>query len=155
MEQATALLTELGVQHSTGIVWPSAATKSRVYAFANDNGTSLNPSTSCPKCDLQVVDVVRKAAGLTALAQEARTRVILERKRLCQGGDGKTAVLSTPCPAYHPSTDSCGRVVLDALPLVREEVEVGGVMVQPCGCRLFGLFGKARLSDSKCPAGKW
>ena len=33
-----------------------------------------------------------------------------------------------PSPAYHPGTDSCGRVVLDAIPIVREEVEVGALM---------------------------
>lgn len=154
-QQAEALMQELGVQHGTGIVWPSPATKSRVYAFANARGYSLNPSQSCPPCDTQAVDVVRKVAGLPPMAQEARARVILERKRACQGGDGKTAILSDPCPAYHPGTDSCGRVVLDAIPIVREEVEVGGRMVQPCGCRLFGVFGAARRMDHKCPAGRW
>lgn len=155
VDQALALLEELGVQHGTGIHWPSPATKSRVFAFANAHGHSLNPSHHCPNCDTQAVDAVRKVAGLTPLAQEARTRTILERKRACQGGDGKTAVLSDPCPAYHPGTDSCGRLVLDAVPLVREEVEVGGRMVQPCGCRLFGVLGAARIDSHKCPAGRW
>ncbi len=167
-ERAMRLLEDLGIQHGSGIHWPSPATKSRIYAFANLHGHSLNPSNSCPACDTEAVDAVRKVAGLPSMAKEARARVIMERKRACQGGDGKTAVLSDPCPAYHPSTDSCGTVVVDGLVRganavlqsvglagVNTEVEVGGRMIQPCGCRLFGVLGAARIETHKCPAGRW
>lgn len=154
-DYARAIVDELGVQYSTGIVWPSPATKSRVYALANAMGHSLNPSNSCNACDIQAVDAVRKAAGMVPLNKEATARMILSRKRACQGADGMTSVKADPCPAYHAATDSCGRLIVDAIPLVRDQVEVDGRMVQPCGCRLFGVWGKARMEDQKCPAGKW
>lgn len=155
-EAARALLEELGVQHASGILWPTPAVKSRVYAFANEHGgLSLNPSNSCPACDIQAVEAVRKAAGMVPLNKEATARMILSRKRACQGADGMTSVKADPCPAYHAATDSCGRLIVDAIPLVRDQVEVDGRMVQPCGCRLFGVWGKARMEDQKCPAGKW
>lgn len=152
-EQAEAILTELGEQHGTAIVWPSPATKSRAYAFANEQGHSLNPSKSCPACDAEVIDIVRKAAGLQPMVKEARARVILARKQACRGGDGKTAIKSEPCPAYHEGTDSCGRLILDAF--ISDPIEVDGRMIQPCGCRLFGVFGKGRMEGQTCPANRW
>lgn len=96
--------------------------------------TGYIPPSRCSSCRHNVHDRLRKAVGLS-IARKPDESLRQQRMAICH-----------KCPVYHPSTDSCGRLILDAI----SPKEVDGV--KPCGC-VISL--KAAFTSERCPANRW
>ena len=101
--------------------------------------TGYTPSSLCSTCQRTLYDKLRSLAGLTYARKPLPDDRIAARKAICHA-----------CPAYHPSTDSCGRLILDALS--SHPVNIDGVDVHPCGC-IVSL--KAMFRSETCPGNFW
>jgi len=96
-------------------------------------------SGGCSSCRHEVHDILREAVGLGVARRPTKEARYQERLATCH-----------ECPAYHSTTDSCGRLFIDALS--PKPVAVDGENVYPCGC-IVSL--KAKFSTETCPANRW
>lgn len=106
------------------------------------------PSGGCPTCHLKALNLLREAVGIPPIGGEASESLRTRRLAICRGvaPDGSDA-----CPAYHPATDSCGRLLVDAF--AHEPVtDHDGTFIHPCGC---AVAVKATFKMFQCPARKW
>jgi len=101
--------------------------------------SGYKPKSGCFSCHLKVANILAEAIGLPPYDHGTTE----ERKAF------RLDVCAT-CPAYHTSTKSCGRFILDALDPI--PVLIDGDMVNPCGC---SIPIKATFKHATCPAGKW
>lgn len=102
--------------------------------------TGYRPRRSdCFSCRVKVLDTLREAVGLPPLSRPISPEKSQQRLEICHS-----------CPAYHPTTQSCGRLLLDAIN--PKPVEIDGKLVNPCGCF---LPLKTSVKQSSCPAHKW
>ena len=101
--------------------------------------TGYSPSSFCNSCRLALFDRLRDIVGMSYARFPMEEDRIATRKAICHG-----------CPAYHPSTDSCGRLILDAIS--SHPVTIDGTEVHPCGC-IVSL--KAMFKSEKCPGNFW
>ncbi len=118
--------------------------KAEAYALLRAMGEKA-PDKSCFSCWVNALNKLRKAIGQPPFDHGASAERTAFRLDVC-----------TTCPAFHTSTESCGRLILDALS--PQAVMIDGEPVNPCGCRMtdFGLWkGKASLKHATCPANKW
>lgn len=117
-------------------------------AIAREIADYRGGNSGCISCHFRILNILREAVDLPPIGAEASDSLKARRLAICRGvaGDGSDA-----CKAYHPATDSCGRLVLDAfLPdLVTLD---DGRRVQPCGCY---LPAKSWIKSERCPASKW
>ena len=97
------------------------------------------PSSCCNSEAIWLHDRLREMVGLSYARDELPTDKVEARKFICHG-----------CPAYRHLTDSCGRLILDALS--SQPVDIDGEMINPCGC-IISL--KAMFASEACPANKW
>lgn len=96
--------------------------------------------TGCCTSELRLLhDKLRTLAGYTYARKPLNADRIEARKLVCH-----------QCPAYHPNTDSCGRLILDAIS--PHPVNIDGQDVNPCGC-VISL--KAIFRSEQCPASRW
>lgn len=110
-----------------------------IAAKLSKDYTGYYPDGVCNSCRLKVYDNLREIAGLTYARSPLGEDMVSTRRAICH-----------TCPAYHPSTDSCGRLILDAIsPML---VNVDGQQVEPCGC-IITL--KTMFRSEQCPASKW
>lgn len=96
-------------------------------------------SKSCFSCWVATLDKLRKAIGLDPLDHGTSKERATFRLDVCK-----------QCPAFHATTESCGRLILDAL--FPEPIDIDGEEVKPCGCY---LPLKVTMKHATCPAGKW
>lgn len=96
-------------------------------------------SSDCFSCRMKVLNILAESIGLPAFAHE----VSEERKQ-------RRLAVCVTCPAYHIKTESCGRLITDALS--PKPVLIDGTEVNPCGCY---LPLKTKFKHSQCPANKW
>ena len=96
-------------------------------------------SGGCASCRHAVHDILREAVGLGVARRPTKEARYAERLATCHA-----------CPVYHKATDSCGRLIVDALS--PKPVAVDGENVYPCGC-IVTL--KAKFSTETCPANRW
>lgn len=101
--------------------------------------TGYLPTSSCSSCQRTLHDKLRTLAGLTYARTPLAHDRVAARKAICHA-----------CPAYHPSTDSCGRLILDAVS--SHPVMIEGKAVHPCGC-IITL--KAMFRSETCPGNFW
>jgi hypothetical protein len=109
---------------------------------------AYNPSGSCMGCHFRALNILREAVDLPPVGGEASESLRTRRLAVCRGVSPDH---SDACPAWHPSTDSCGRLLVDALspdPVKMED----GHMVMPCGC---AVSVKSAFRFFRCPANKW
>lgn len=118
--------------------WGTLEEKREAYAFIKQLG-GKPPNKTCFACWIQGLDFLRTRIGLEGMGRPASEEKAQHRMRICR-----------ECPAYHPSTRSCGRFILDAIAPIG--VKIDGVMVDPCGC---SMPLKTALKHAHCPAGKW
>lgn len=112
--------------------------KAEAYALIKSLG-GKTPSKPCFSCWLKAIDFLRVSIGLPPIDRGVPQERFEQRMTIC-----------TACPAFHASTRSCGRPVLDHFS--PKPVEILGNMVNPCGC-LLDL--KATMKHATCPAGRW
>jgi hypothetical protein len=96
-------------------------------------------SAGCSTCRHGVHDILREAVGLGSARRPTKEARYQERLATCHG-----------CPAYHSTTDSCGRLILDAFS--SHPVVIDGENVYPCGC-IVSL--KAKFTSETCPGNRW
>lgn len=118
--------------------WGTLEEKREAYAFIEQLG-GKRPNKACFSCWIKGLDFLRTSIGLEAMGRPATSTQAEQRMGICR-----------ECPAYHPSTTSCGRFILDAI--VPKGVRIDGIEVNPCGCN---LKLKTKLKHAKCPANKW
>jgi hypothetical protein len=124
---------------------------------------SYRPITTCMGCHLKAINILREAVDMPPIGGEASESLRTRRLAICRG---VAPDHSDACPAYHATTDSCGRLAVDALapePVMMED----GRMITPCGCNVgvksteivndvaVFVFGKAAHKFFQCPANKW
>lgn len=112
--------------------------KAEAYAILDSMGIDFS-KRSCFACWVGTLNKLRKAINLDPIDHGARPERAAFRMDVC-----------TTCPAYHASTQSCGRLILDALS--PEPVTIDGEQVTPCGCY---LPLKVKFKHATCPAGRW
>ena len=112
--------------------------KREAYALLKAMGYP-RPSKSCFSCWVGALNNLRTSIGLDPFDHGTTAERAAFRMDVC-----------TTCPAYHPSTQSCGRLVLDAIN--PQPVTIDGEQVNPCGCY---LPLKVYLKHATCPASKW
>lgn len=95
----------------------------------------------CGSCIKRCINILRAQVGMQPVQQEIPAKYWKQREAICRGG----------CPVYVKATDSCGRLVLDAISS-RPVTLSDGSVVYPCGCPLITA---SRWKDKKCPAGFW
>ena len=100
--------------------------------------TGYKPPGVCTSCRHAVHDRLREAVGL-GIARRPKESERNRRIAICHA-----------CPAYTKRTDSCGRLIVDALS--PRPVLVDGAEVLPCGCN---ITLKATFTSEQCPANKW
>lgn len=93
----------------------------------------------CSSCRFKVHDILREAVGLT-----------VARRPVSESKAAKRIATCHECPVYRKGTDSCGRLIIDALS--PKPVAIDGENVYPCGC-IVSL--KAQFSTETCPANRW
>jgi hypothetical protein len=101
--------------------------------------SGYKPKSACITCYVRVANILAEAIGLPPYDHGTTE----ERKAF------RLDVCAT-CPAYHASTQSCGRLILDAIN--PEPVMIDGEAVNPCGCY---LPIKTSMKRATCPAGRW
>lgn len=101
--------------------------------------TGYRPTSPCNACALKVFDNLRAMVGMTFARKPLPEDRVEARKSICHA-----------CPAYHPNTDSCGRLIIDALS--SRPVTIEGVDVFPCGC-IISL--KSLFRSEQCPGNFW
>jgi hypothetical protein len=97
------------------------------------------PPSNCSSCRHHVHDILREAVGLGTARRPTKEASYAERLATCH-----------ECPAYHSTTDSCGRLILDAFS--SQPVVIDGENVYPCGC-IVSL--KAKFTSETCPGNRW
>lgn len=103
------------------------------------------PDRGCFSCWVSTLNKLRKSIGIDPIDPGTSAERAAFRMDVCR-----------TCPAFHATTESCGRLIVDAL--FPEPVMIDGEEVNPCGCRLtdYGIWkGKTSLKNATCPAGKW
>lgn len=118
--------------------------KAEAYAILTEMGEPFS-KRSCFACWIGTLNKLRQAIGQPPIDHGTTAARAAFRVDVCR-----------TCPAFHATTESCGRLVVDAL--FPEPVMIDGESVNPCGCRMtdFGLWkGKASLKHAVCPANKW
>lgn len=118
--------------------WGTLDDKREAYAFIKQLG-GKPPNKSCFACWIKGLDFLRSTIGLEAMGRPATPERAEQRMSICR-----------ECPAYHPTTRSCGRFILDAI--APKGVRIDGVEVSPCGC---SMPLKTKLKHASCPAKKW
>ena len=118
--------------------WGSPENKSEAIALCQDL-SGYRPSTHCFSCYLKVVNILATSVGLPPYDHGVTYSIKQRRLEIC-----------ATCPAYHTSTRSCGRLIVDALN--PQPVSMDGENIIPCGCY---LPLKAGMKHAKCPANKW
>lgn len=101
--------------------------------------TGYSPSSTCNACKVALHDKLRDMVGMSYARDPLDNDRIATRIEICVN-----------CPAFHPSTRSCGRLVLDAVS--SQPVNINGENIYPCGC-LIDL--KARFKSEQCPGKFW
>lgn len=101
--------------------------------------SGYRPNKTCFSCWVRVLNILREGINLDPIDHPAPKELADKRLDICR-----------VCPAYHATSASCGRLILDAL--YPEPVNIDGRMVNPCGC---SLHLKVHFKRAKCPAGKW
>lgn len=101
--------------------------------------SGYKPKSGCFSCHLKVANILAEAIGLPPYDHGTTEDRKAFRMDVC-----------ATCPAFHPSTQSCGRFILDAISPI--PVVIDGEEVTPCGC---SLLIKASMKWAECPAGKW
>lgn len=106
------------------------------------------PSSGCLACHIKALNILREAVGMPRVQDEASESLRSRRLQVCRGvaEDGSDA-----CPAYHASTDSCGRLIFDAVSS-EHVTDTDGTLIAPCGCL---VAVKASFKSFTCPAQKW
>ena len=112
--------------------------KPEAYAILTSMGESFS-KRSCFACWIGTLNKLRTSINLDPFDHGTSAERAAFRMDVC-----------TTCPAYHASTQSCGRLVVDAL--FPEPVMIEGEAVNPCGC---WLPAKVNLKHATCPAGRW
>ena len=112
--------------------------KAEAYAILTAIGVKFS-KRSCFSCWIGTLNKLRTSIGLDPFDHGTTSERAAFRMDVC-----------ATCPAYHASTQSCGRLVVDAL--FPEPVMIDGEEVKPCGCY---LPLKVNLKHSTCPASKW
>lgn len=145
-DEITAILTTGKFVHRAGqngylhIEWSGPKVKARAWELARELGANVDQQPGdCPPCNLVVVNALRLHIGWPVLAEEVSPPLHEARLAICR-----------TCPAYHTSTHSCGRLILDAIS--PKPVTIDGHEVNPCGCL---VDAKARFPNQICPADKW
>ena len=140
IEQATriaAILHEVKFVKGKELSW--AGHWEEVCAFSKSISGYVPSKGACIDCETKMLNILAEAVGLPPFAHETTAERRAFRMDVC-----------TTCPAYHTSTKSCGRFILDALDPI--PVLIDGDMVNPCGC---SIPIKATFKHATCPAGKW
>lgn len=101
--------------------------------------TGWRPNGPCTSCQRVLFDKLRTLVGMTYARNPLDHGRMATRKEICHA-----------CPAYNPHTDSCGRLILDALD--PQPVTIDGEKVLPCGC-IISL--KAMFKSETCPGKYW
>ena len=112
--------------------------KAEAYAILTAIGVKFS-KRSCFSCWIGTLNKLRTSIGLDPFDHGTTAERAAFRMDVC-----------TTCPAFHASTQSCGRLVVDAL--FPEPVMIEGEEVKPCGC---WLPAKVTLKHATCPAGRW
>ena len=112
--------------------------KAEAYAILTAIGVKFS-KRSCFSCWIGTLNKLRTSIGLDPFDHGTTAERAAFRMDVC-----------TTCPAYHASTQSCGRLIVDAL--FPEPVMIDGEEVKPCGC---WLKLKVTLKHATCPAGRW
>ncbi len=94
---------------------------------------------NCHSCETTVLNILREAVNLPPMGRPASADLQAHRLTICK-----------TCPAHHKRTNSCGRLVLDAVD--PKPVMINGASVSPCGCY---LPLKTSMKHSTCPANLW
>lgn len=102
--------------------------------------SGYKPSKSnCIDCETKVLNILAESIGLPPFEHPASADRQAFRMDVCR-----------MCPAFHATTESCGRLIVDAL--FPEPVMIDGEEVKPCGCY---LPIKTSMKRATCPAGRW
>ena len=112
--------------------------KVEAYAILDAMGVKFS-KRSCFSCWVGTLNKLRTSIGLDPFDHGTTAERAAFRMDVC-----------TTCPAFHATTQSCGRLVVDAL--FPEPVMIDGEEVKPCGC---WLKLKVTLKHATCPAGRW
>lgn len=112
--------------------------KAEAYALLKAIGEKT-PDKSCFSCWVNALNKLRKAISLDPIDHGTTAERATFRLDVCKS-----------CPAYRATTESCGRLIVDAL--FPEPVLIEGEEVRPCGCY---LPLKVTMKHSQCPAGRW
>ena len=135
-----AILTQVEVrQKEQHFSWgtPENGKEARELCYAI---SGYRPSKSdCFSCRVKVLDILRESVGLPPISRPVTHEKAESRMAIC-----------IQCPAYHPNTQSCGRLFLDAIS--PKPIMIDGELVNPCGCF---LPLKTSIKISACPARKW
>lgn len=134
-----------GANPTTVIDFGGPVNKAWAFAFAQRMGRNIGNPSECPPCNIEAANELRKAVGWPILVDTVPPNIHTTRLRMCQG-DGT----APKCPAYHTTTHSCGRLIVDAI--TPKPIKVDGRMIEPCGCE---VDLKARFASQQCPAGRW
>ena len=109
---------------------------------------AYKPNGNCIACHFRTLNILREAVDLPPVGGEASDSLRTRRLAVCRASAPDH---SDACPAWHSSTDSCGRLLVDAIapdPVTLED----GRRIMPCGCNV-GV--KASFKFFKCPAARW
>lgn len=98
------------------------------------------PNKSCGACIKRCINILRKEIGMEPVQREMSPKLWKARLAICQG-----------CPVYVKATESCGRLIRDAISPQPVSLPDGRT-VKPCGCY---VPAKARFENQQCPAGFW
>jgi hypothetical protein len=118
--------------------WGSPANMAEGLALCKDL-SGYRPKSQCFSCYLKVANILAEAIGLPPYDHGTTEDRKAFRMDVC-----------ATCPAFHTSTQSCGRFILDAIN--PQPVTIDGEEINPCGCY---LPIKTSMKHATCPAGRW
>lgn len=95
---------------------------------------------NCHSCETTVLNILREAIKLPPMGKSASDELKAKRMGIC-----------ATCLAYHPKTQSCGRLILDAIS-PKPVTLSNGTTFDPCGCY---LPAKTAMKHSQCPSAQW
>lgn len=102
-------------------------------------GQRVTLRDDCPSCHLKALDFLRELVNLPALTKPVPEALSSARMNKCLA-----------CPVYRKKSQSCGRLIKDAL--APKPVMVEGEPITPCGCF---LPLKVLSKYATCPANRW
>lgn len=142
-EEAEAISEILANTRATAneVAWMPGDLQRAINLVTSIHGFKPTMSSGCLTCHYQLLDDLKEIINLPRGFPTQEIPKSRQETRLS---------ICASCLAYREKTESCGRLILDAIK--PQPIFIDGEEVTPCGCY---LPMKVKVKHATCPARRW